>query len=97
MCTLGMPRRGLNSQPLTIGARPGRHRAHQRRRFLRQTMTEKDQAVGFLAAQHQRVAFLTLLVVLRVAEQHRVALALRRVLDALQDQREERDWRCRER
>ena len=68
----------------------GRHRADERRRFLRQAVAEEDQAVGLLALQHQRVAFLALLVVLRVAEQHGVAFALRGVFDALEDQREER-------
>ena len=60
------------------------------RRCLRQAMAEEDQAVGFLAPEHQRVAFLAFLVVLRVAEQHGIALALRRFLDAPKDQREER-------
>ena len=90
MCTLGMPSLGLNSQPFTTGAQRGRHRADQRRRFRRQAMAEHDQAIGFLALQHQRVAILARLVVLRVAEQHRVAVALRRVLDSLEDEREER-------
>ena len=90
MCTLGMPSRGLNSQPLTTGAQRGAIAAHQRRRFLRQTMAEEDQAVGFLPLQHQRVAILALLVVLGVAEQHGVALTLRGVFDSLEDQREER-------
>ena len=56
----------------------------------RQAMAEENQPVGLLAVQHQRVALLAALVVLRVADQHRVVVALRRFLDALQDQREER-------
>ena len=53
-------------------------------------MAEEDQAVRFLPLQHQRVALFALLVVLRVAEQDGMPFALRRVLDALEDQREER-------
>ena len=39
-------------------------------------MAEKNQAVGLLAPQHHRVALFALLVVLRIAHEHRVALAL---------------------
>ena len=67
---------------------PRRHRPHQRRRFLRQPMAEEDQAVGFLPLEHQRVAILARLVVLRVAEQHGVAFALRGVFNSLENQRE---------
>ena len=67
-----------------------RHRADERRGFLRQAMAEDDQAVGLLALQHQRVALFPLLVVLGVAEQHRIAVPLGRVFDALEDQREKR-------
>ena len=49
-------------------------------------MAEKDQAVGFLALQYQPVAFLALLVVLRVADEHGIAFALGGVFDALQNQ-----------
>ena len=69
---------------------PRRDRVGEGRRFLRQPVTEKDQAVGFLAPQHQRVPLLAGLLVLRVADEHGIALALRRVFDALQDQREKR-------
>ena len=62
---------------------------HQRRRLFRQPVAEEDQAVGLLPLEHFRVAFLPLLLVLRVADQHVVPLALRRVLDALEDEREE--------
>jgi hypothetical protein len=69
---------------------PREHRAHQRRGLLRQTVAEKDQAVRLFPPQHRRVAVLARLVVLRVAEQHGVALALRGVFDAAEDQREKR-------
>ena len=42
-------------------------------------MAEHDQAVGLLALEHERIPILARLVVLRVAEQHRIALALRGV------------------
>jgi hypothetical protein len=67
-----------------------RRRLDQGRRFLGQPVAEKDQAVGFLALQHQGVALFTLGVVLGVAEQHRVAAALGRVFDPLQDLGKER-------
>ena len=67
-----------------------RQRPHQARRRLRQPVAEEDQAVGFAALQHERVLLLALLVVLGVAEQHRIPGALRGALDALQDHREER-------
>ncbi len=51
-------------------------------------MAEEDQSVGFLPLQHERVAVFARLVVLRVAEEHRVALALRGLFDALENQRE---------
>ncbi len=53
-------------------------------------MSQEDQPVSFLSLQHRRVALLAGLVVPRVAEEHRVPFALRRVLDDLQDQRKER-------
>ena len=53
-------------------------------------MSEEDQPVGFLSLQHLRVALLLLLAVLRVADQHVVAFASRRVLDAFENEREER-------
>jgi len=46
-------------------------------------MAEEDEAVGFLAPQHQRVPLLAGLLVLRVADEHGIALALRRVFDAV--------------
>ncbi len=66
------------------------HGSDELRRDLRQPMAEKNEAVRFLAPQHQGVAFLAVGIVLGVANQHRITLALRRVFDALQDQREER-------
>ena len=90
MCTLGMPRRGRELAAVDDRRAARRHRAHERGRLLRQPVAEEDQAVGFLALQHQRVAFFALLVVLRVADEHRIALALRGVFDALEDQRKER-------
>ena len=53
-------------------------------------MPEENQAVRLLAAQHHRVGFFALFLVLRVAEQHRIAFALRGALDALQDLRKKR-------
>ena len=73
MCTLGMPRRGVELAAVDDRRAGRRHRAHQIAGRLRQAVAEKDQAVGLLALQHQRVPLLALLVVLRVAEQHRVA------------------------
>ena len=64
-----------------------RHRANQRRRFLRQAVAEDDQAVRLLAFEHERVAILALLVVLRVAQQDGVAFTLRGVFNSLKDQR----------
>src|SRR5687768_16804234 len=56
----------------------------------RQPMSEEDQSIGVLAAYHLSVALFTALVVLRVAEQYRVAFALGGVLDPLQEERKER-------
>ena len=67
-----------------------RRAARQRRGRLGQAMAEEDQAVGLLAVQHEGVALLAAFVVLRVADEHRVVFALRGVLDALEDEREER-------
>ncbi len=97
MCTLGTPRRGLNSQPLTIGACRGRKTAHQLRSRPRQTMTEEDEAVGFLAHQHQRVPGFALRVVLRVAERApRTPCAAPRPRSPAGSTRKT-GWRCRAR
>ena len=90
MWTPGTPR--FRAELATIDHRRTQrgHGPYQLRRDLRQPMAEKNQAVRFLAPEHQRVAFLAVGIVLGVANQHRIALALRRVFDALQDQREER-------
>ena len=53
-------------------------------------MAEKDQAVGFFLFQHLRVSFFAHLVVLRVADEHGVAVLLGGILDALKNQRKER-------
>ena len=53
-------------------------------------MAEKDQAVRFLSPQHQGIALFAVGVVLRVADQHGIALALGGVLDPLENEREER-------
>ena len=50
-------------------------------------MAEDDQAVGLLPLQHQRVAVLARFVVLRVAEQHGVAVALGGVFNPLKNER----------
>ena len=72
------------------GGAAGCDGADQVGRRLRQPMAEEDQPVRFFPFQHERIAFFAFLVVLRIAEQHRVAFTLRGVLDALQNQREER-------
>jgi hypothetical protein len=53
MCTLGIPRLGLNSQPFTIGARPAG--------------TDRTSATASFGRRWPRMAFLALFVVLRVA------------------------------
>ncbi len=68
---------------------PRRGRFDQRGRFLRQAMAEENQAVRLLALQHQGVALFAAFVVLRIAEEHRVAFPLRGIFDPLQDEREE--------
>jgi hypothetical protein len=50
-------------------------------------VAEHDQTVSFLTLEHERVAILALLVVLRIAEQHGVAFTLRRVFNSLENQR----------
>jgi hypothetical protein len=67
-----------------------RDAADERLRGVGQPVPEEDQPVGLLAPQHQRVALFPGLVVLGVAEQHRVAVPVGGVFDALEDQREER-------
>jgi hypothetical protein len=52
-------------------------------------VAQEDEAVGLATLQHQGVLLLPLVVVLGVAEQHRVAGPQRGALDALQDEREE--------
>ena len=69
---------------------PRRHRADEHRGLLRQPVPEEDEPISFLTFQHQRVPLLALIVVLRVADEHRVAAALRGVFDALQNEREKR-------
>src|SRR4029453_13633484 len=61
----------------------------ERLRRLRQPVAEKDQAVGFFPSKHQRIAFFARLVVLRVAEENGIAIAVRPVFDPLKDEREE--------
>ena len=53
-------------------------------------MTKKNQPVSLFAPQHHRVPLFAFLVVLRVPDEHRVAFALGRRFDALENQREER-------
>ena len=60
-------------------------------------MAEKNQTVGLLAPQHHRVAFFAFLVVLRISDEHGIAFALGRGLDALQNQRKERVGNIRNR
>ena len=89
MCTLGMPSRGVNSQPLTTGAQRGAIARTSAAASFGRRWPRTIRPSASLRLQHQRVAILALLVVLRVAEQHRVAFALRGVFNALEDQREE--------
>ena len=60
-------------------------------------MAEKDQAVSFLALQHLCVTLFAFFLVLRIADENVVALALGGVFDAFENQREEwvRDVRNR--
>ena len=53
-------------------------------------MTQENQAVRFLLLQHLRVALLARLVVLRIADEDGVAVFLRRILNPLENQCEER-------
>jgi hypothetical protein len=53
-------------------------------------VAEEDQTIGFASLQHQGIPLFAVVVVLRVTEEHRVAGAQGRGLDALQDQGEER-------
>ena len=53
-------------------------------------MTEKNQAVRLAAFQHGRVTFLAFEIVLRVADENSVALALSHVFDPLENLREKR-------
>ena len=69
---------------------PRLHHANHRRGFARKPMAEKNQPVSLFAPQHHRVALFAFLIVLRVADEHRVAFALGDGFDALEDQREER-------
>src|SRR5215813_10385498 len=63
------------------------HCPDQGRDFLRKTMAEENESVSFFALQHLCVTSFALHVVLRVADEYRVALAQCRVFDALKDQR----------
>src|SRR5439155_23834792 len=65
---------------------PRRHRTDEHRGLLRQPVPEEDEPISFLTFQHQRVPLLALIVVLRVADEHRVAAALRGVFDALRSE-----------
>ncbi len=53
-------------------------------------MAKHDHAVGLVAPEHLSVALLAVGLVLRIAQQHRIADSLRGVFRPLQDLREER-------
>src|ERR1700728_4616721 len=53
-------------------------------------MAEENQSLGFLSLKNQCIALLAFLIVADIAEEHRITLPVRRVLDTLDDQREER-------
>src|SRR5262245_6467095 len=70
---------------------------HKVRRFFRQAMAEKDQTVRLSLLEHRCIAFFTVDVVLCVPNKHRITLPLRRVFDALKDERKERIRKIRHR
>src|SRR6185437_16686558 len=62
---------------------------HQRFERLAHAVAEKDQAIRLAAQKHFAIALLTMGVVMSIAQDHRIAFALGRLFDALDNQRKE--------